>query len=494
LTLILGLVLTGCLLTNVGQVPTTGQSGISYLTKAVEGDPFVTTLFAGQDNPVGTVSVWNDAVELHVTYNTTSPWVMTETHLAVVTDPALVPMTKTGNPKVGKFLYGAEDLIEFDLDGNIIGPYIYSETILLSELGVTHDDILYIAAHAVVVDISSIITETMISEVGVDVYGPLDHYASLESTDWGSLKSAVDAWVHPSWPWQTGLDGATWISTAYNTEGPVLDSWRWFHDEIDLPEKGYYLSASVVLATSDNAEEVYFNEMLVGSDGEVQGPFVDDLEWGTTVEYSIIPQPGLNTLDFIVRNYAQAGGSTISNPTGLIYKATVTYYLEESAWAAYGEEPGEIPFPGNNWATYFTYFEPISIDSVEVFPDGENHCSLKILETGKKYRLDVSGTYTYWPAQLPGAGIADAKYSLRPQGSFNPGPGPQWISGDDLVGDENYLELWVNGSSQDWIGDYISHIYSMEYDGDGSTVCFSILDSGYGDNSGSLIVEIYQVP
>ena len=33
LTVILGLVLTGCLLSNVGQVPTTPQSGIAYLTK-----------------------------------------------------------------------------------------------------------------------------------------------------------------------------------------------------------------------------------------------------------------------------------------------------------------------------------------------------------------------------------------------------------------------------------------------------------------------------
>ena len=35
LTLILGLVLTGCLLSNVGQVPTTEQSGITYLTKGL---------------------------------------------------------------------------------------------------------------------------------------------------------------------------------------------------------------------------------------------------------------------------------------------------------------------------------------------------------------------------------------------------------------------------------------------------------------------------
>jgi len=36
LALILGLVLTGCLLSNVGQVPATEQSGITYLTKAVD--------------------------------------------------------------------------------------------------------------------------------------------------------------------------------------------------------------------------------------------------------------------------------------------------------------------------------------------------------------------------------------------------------------------------------------------------------------------------
>ncbi len=35
LTLILGLVLTGCLLSNVGQVPTSEQSGMSYLTKGL---------------------------------------------------------------------------------------------------------------------------------------------------------------------------------------------------------------------------------------------------------------------------------------------------------------------------------------------------------------------------------------------------------------------------------------------------------------------------
>jgi hypothetical protein len=49
LTLILGLVLTGCLLSNVGQVPDTSQSGISYLTKGTLTSPDVFTLIAGQN-------------------------------------------------------------------------------------------------------------------------------------------------------------------------------------------------------------------------------------------------------------------------------------------------------------------------------------------------------------------------------------------------------------------------------------------------------------
>ena len=46
LALILGLVLTGCLLSNVGQVPTTEQSGITYLTK-------------GKLDPVDLVGLWH---------------------------------------------------------------------------------------------------------------------------------------------------------------------------------------------------------------------------------------------------------------------------------------------------------------------------------------------------------------------------------------------------------------------------------------------------
>ncbi|GAG01501.1 unnamed protein product, partial [marine sediment metagenome] len=94
LTLILGLVLTGCLLSNVGQVPTTGQSGIAYLTKHTEGDPQKIDLLAGQTLNVGEVKVWNDTEKLYIQYVVDAPWEMTGSHLYVgQADPVGFPST-----------------------------------------------------------------------------------------------------------------------------------------------------------------------------------------------------------------------------------------------------------------------------------------------------------------------------------------------------------------------------------------------------------------
>jgi len=141
LTVILGLVLTGCLLSNVGQVPTTEQSGIAYLTRATEDDPDEITLFAGQIIPVGTVEVWDDTVELTVKYNVPDPWCITETHLHVSNDKVDIPVNKKGNPIPGHF----EENDEHDCVHEV--TYIYN----LDDKGWGLCEDLYIAAHAVVV-------------------------------------------------------------------------------------------------------------------------------------------------------------------------------------------------------------------------------------------------------------------------------------------------------------------------------------------------------
>ena len=150
LTLILGLVLTGCLLSNVGQVPTTGQSGIAYLTKGIEAVPNKYPLYAGQDWLVGEVLVWSDDTQVCVRYELNEGaleegWLIYETHLAVAASIAGIPVNKSDNPKVGKFPYGYDD---------IGGEEFYEECIPFGteegELDVDCDETLVIAAHAVV--------------------------------------------------------------------------------------------------------------------------------------------------------------------------------------------------------------------------------------------------------------------------------------------------------------------------------------------------------
>ena len=138
LVLILGMALTGCsLLSNVGQVPATDQSGISYLMKHTEEEPFTTPLIAGQTIDVGDVLVWNDGDYLYVKYVVDAEyWCLTETHLHVATSLEDIPQ-KNGNPPPGKFDYKSEH--------DCVADYTYT-----IPLDWDPDTELFIAAHAVV--------------------------------------------------------------------------------------------------------------------------------------------------------------------------------------------------------------------------------------------------------------------------------------------------------------------------------------------------------
>lgn len=103
---------------------------------------YETDLMAGQHYVAGSVTASVDKTNLIVTYITNDNWALNETHL-FVGDKDLVPLTKKGNPKIGKFPYKAEH------DG--VNEFTY--TIPLADLkGVK---CLTIAAHAVVTSVCS---------------------------------------------------------------------------------------------------------------------------------------------------------------------------------------------------------------------------------------------------------------------------------------------------------------------------------------------------
>ena len=103
--------------------------------------PEEVTLIAGQSINAGTVTVYNDANYIYVTYTTANGWLLTQTHL-YVGDCALIPVNNPGNPIPGQFPYSGTH--------NNITTYTYQIPISKIPAGSCG----CIAAHAVVVQVN----------------------------------------------------------------------------------------------------------------------------------------------------------------------------------------------------------------------------------------------------------------------------------------------------------------------------------------------------
>lgn len=105
------------------------------------GTPENVTLFAGQTIDTGSVVVGNDDTNLYVTFDTTDPWAMTESHVHVADTREGIPQTRKGNPQVGQFAYQSS-----------YEPPVTSDTyvIPLSTISLDENGQVVVAAHAVV--------------------------------------------------------------------------------------------------------------------------------------------------------------------------------------------------------------------------------------------------------------------------------------------------------------------------------------------------------
>lgn len=101
-------------------------------------------LVAGQNTVVGSVCVVADEVGLCFTYSTTGNWFLQETHLWAGQNISEMPQNRKGNPKIGQFPYGEEDL--YSQDYQVCIPY---EVLgLTPELICEEDQLVLFAAHA----------------------------------------------------------------------------------------------------------------------------------------------------------------------------------------------------------------------------------------------------------------------------------------------------------------------------------------------------------
>lgn len=131
----------------------------------------VNDLIAAQNIDVGSIIITNTATDLVVTYSTTDPWFLKEIHLFAGTGP--VPVGAAGNPKIGQFPYS----VEFGAPL----PNSYEIKIPLADLGVDCDDMVNVAAHAVVCKI-------------------VDGQVRRNETAWGFGEKR---WTGSRWGWYT---------------------------------------------------------------------------------------------------------------------------------------------------------------------------------------------------------------------------------------------------------------------------------------------------
>jgi len=139
------------------------------------------TLKAGQSIDAGTVTVSYDGVELCVTYETEDDWKLVETHFVIAASPEEIPQTKKGNPKVGHFPYGDDELGEYDAEDNLIGGADSYEECTELELEV---GTYIIAAHASMLNLDNIIGTVPDTDPEVPIY--------QQETGWGEGTEFAD--------------------------------------------------------------------------------------------------------------------------------------------------------------------------------------------------------------------------------------------------------------------------------------------------------------
>lgn len=149
-------------------------------------------------------------------------------------------------------------------------------------------------------------------------------------------------------------------------------------------------------------------------------------------------------------------------------------------------DAGPDPFDGAPPSPDAAPIEPVLLDTLTIPATGEIVTSTAVLETSASYRLVAQGVVDVRDGDYSG----DADYWWSNDLGF--------IGGDSSGGVDLGLAIddtTIDGNrSPDW-GDYTdSHIYQASMTGTGSTLTAQFHDPNYGNNGGSLTLEIWGPP
>jgi len=336
-------------------------------------DPLVVDLLAGQTEDIGDVKVWNDAEKLYVQFVYEGPDCgFLEVHLQV-DEGAFSPdiFTKKGNPIPGQFEKSykpggcfTDHTFEYDLAVEGFAPG--DSLLIATHAALGREDAMTIVSG----DGNTAVTQrrsgnavgfTPLNQPAVLAWEPGPNYPNDGPDD-----SAWEAWS--LWDRRLSINlvptGADWIWEAYRVLDPVYGTVLTLQRTFDI---GYPIAGTLLIAC-DNGYEVFLNGTSLGSDNvygdwrlsNLKQAYVDVSGWDTVGSYNLLDYllDGTNVLTIDAANEYfntddsgnPAPGTASSNPGACIFAMDVDYYADgETAWG-----DGD-PFPGKNWATYFTY-------------------------------------------------------------------------------------------------------------------------------------------
>lgn len=342
-------------------------------------------------------------------------------------------------------------------------------------------------------------TVTLVSGLDIDEDKLDDATIVLEK---GGLAAKLLTKIHTAWT--ATIDGTKWIWGDDPVANPSVEETQTFVRNFNWT--GDVVSATLEIA-SDNSHEFTLNSTTDGDSREKNFTLPSGGLTTSQDTYDVkdtIVQ-GNNSLAIAVKNW-KGSSDPKANPAGLLYKLTVvgtdkncgqapapkTYEVTGYKWNDVdgdgSRDDGEAGIP--NWNIVVKPMTLAPFDTVSVLPTGNTFTSL-ILTDGRTYLVEASGTYRF--ANWGEYGIADAEWALRNDSYALPVAPHGWTKGEDSYPSILGLDLLIDQQNIEWGSYNDDHLYKTVMVGAGEALDFSIKDSAYGDNSGALTVEIYDV-
>jgi hypothetical protein len=531
-TISIGIVLTLVLTVVSGMI---AFPGLAH----TESNPFVRTLWAGQNIDVGTVSVWNNGTHINVTYKTINNWNLTETHLYVGTanpnslshSPGQFPYSHYIDPACDEDSYSIPlSMIDgyhlkLNKKGNPTGVWEANGT-----LGVDVGDQIYIAAHAVVENVTTTYDTCMID---FEEFSEYDDVSSV-TTGCGEVKFFMVDYLP-----LMGLSIGEIATITVKDDLPVIA-------EESTMGSNYYGLVAFTSQSNGMKDDLVLDDSGTGAGGKM---LTDALDYSQTpllyhaytkyqaILVNVSDVLNVDTLNFVGidldhnelwhfqyfdENDVLIADVTIGPGTGAgDGKAYQTDFTDSriAKVAIWGEQnlaiPDRLGFAidnievdtktvniqeetawgdgdefSTNWAMFFTYeiqegqHDWVLLETISIPALGTKMTSSTSLNNGETYKFVASGTCNWRVPPSSGGYLGDAEYWLR-----HDAYGEGWT----------HMGIW---SLAMWNGVPVeiewglyndAHIYEIMYTPSANgPVTFFFNDDVYSDNSGFLTVNIYE--